>query len=1141
MAKQELKRARSRSTTNTTEERLEPQLQRAIEDEDEGRGLEKLRGLIDEARAKNQLQDHHLRIALMRSSLKNKIAATRYLLSEGAPPNGAPGNLGSPLLRSVERDHIAIVGELLRHGADPESCDKRGRTCLNMAAWKGHWNVLGLLIKNGANVNAKDNRDRNVLHNLAADKTMNWGDSVVELLLRERSLDSEAQDETKRTPLIWACAEGKRRFAEQLLTRPLGRANIDATEIRDKTSLHLAAIHNRDDIVELLLLYGADVHAQSDGGWTPFHNSCQNGCEKIVRQLVKAGSDINGKLLNGRSGLHLAAEGGHVEVVKYLLSFKHIKRTARDSFGSTPFLRAAQYKRNEIVDLLAPYNNLEFLSADAIGACKGFSATIVDFGNYSHGNKAEKQTVGNKTDKKTVFELLYARDTINPRKPAVTIRPKPGEFRWIHLPANNMAWVESLLTKLFIEEGGNDIDGFKALERSLTNQHRGHRSHSHFMRPLCQKTTRSAPKQPETENPKIILNGPEARPMDDPTPLSRQSTATSGDLINSLSDLADTKFFQKDRSKKGKGSKSPKPAPETPTPKELRKVKYLNKISPSPTSPGRKDFPQTSRGNLFLFLPYLHFESSERCGRMQEAIERAEKYPRSHPRSDPASSHDEMLIRAHLASSTASLHVRRTLDQSFYHNIDTQARDKDQVVYRYQKNRRENPRKDPNIVMVDQLWMWVLGKDLVITAFPQRWGQPKRDPLNVLDSIIEDLNDTTREPVQSVYDLAMVITGRCCGVFDRHRGGDEDYQFLDMFESSIGDATDCDSRLFDDFNRASRHASAWLQHHRRLNRPARLMPYVSSKKAFAETDAGGIDDLRTPEDFKRGPEFIDKLLDIGQETNLLAETKDIRDELNMIRKVLEDQQHVLPTIEAAICEIYADEQIAQRDVKKSFASQGKTVATHIKDIDRMDKQATKIYVSVTDMLDLKQKHANAFEARFARDQASATARQSQTVMVFTIVTIIFLPMSFLAAVFAINVKEFPNNEGGLPIGWVAKYMFGIGLSISFPMIFFAFYLDDIGAAARRLRGWRFKRQAEREECEVEVDKKSVLDLPGMDQVFSVARSARKSVENGGWVRERFSGSVRRPGTVGSLKAGFNGKGEGNTGFRIKNSVDIESG
>jgi hypothetical protein len=140
------------------------------------------------------------------------------------------------------------------------------------------------------------------------------------------------------------------------------------------------------------------------------------------------------------------------------------------------------------------------------------------------------------------------------------------------------------------------------------------------------------------------------------------------------------------------------------------------------------------------------------------------------------------------------------------------------------------------------------------------------------------------------------------------------------------------------------------------------------------------------ENFMRGPLFVDKLLDIGQETDLLAETKDIRDELNMIRKVLDDQLQVLPDLGAAVCEIYYNEHRSQYDVKKKFKEQIKAVELHIKDIERMEAQAERIYSSITDMLDLKQKHANAFEARFARDQAAGTARQSQTIMVFTIVS-----------------------------------------------------------------------------------------------------------------------------------------------------------
>lgn len=56
--------------------------------------------------------------------------------------------------------------------------------------------------------------------------------------------------------------------------------------------------------------------------------------------------------------------------------------------------------------------------------------------------------------------------------------------------------------------------------------------------------------------------------------------------------------------------------------------------------------------------------------------------------------------------------------------------------------------------------------DTVITCFPERWDQPKQDPLNVIDGIVEETNAKTRSPIQSVYDLAMVITGRASGLFE---------------------------------------------------------------------------------------------------------------------------------------------------------------------------------------------------------------------------------------------------------------------------------------------------------------------------------------------------------------------------------------
>jgi ankyrin repeat protein len=382
----------TRSRSSDHNERLEPQLLRAAENDDK----ELLRQVIDAARVKGQLSENFLRIALMRSSEKGKISATQYLLSQGARPDGAVGNRLSPLLRAVQGNNVAIVQLLLAHGASPEAADKKGRTALMTAAWKNHWHILSLLIARGADPNGKDLRGRNVLHNLAADKQLDWGDEVIQLLLKQDiHIDGEdGKDNLGRSPLHWACATGKLRLAEMLLTRPCGhKANVNAVEVRGKSSLHIAAAHDRNDIVEMLLKYGADVHAQSDGNWTPLHNACEKGSEKIVRILLGAGAEPNAKLLNGMMPLHLAAQGGHCDVVECLLARKDIKRAARDSFGITPFLRAAQHKQKEIVNLLAPFNQTNSLSEDALGACNGFNATIVDFGNFHNENRVRKRTL----------------------------------------------------------------------------------------------------------------------------------------------------------------------------------------------------------------------------------------------------------------------------------------------------------------------------------------------------------------------------------------------------------------------------------------------------------------------------------------------------------------------------------------------------------------------------------------------------------------------------------------------------------------------------------------------------------------------------------------------------------------------------
>lgn len=1089
-----MSRSRSRSSLGSDyHDRLEPRLLRAAENND----TNDLKQILDAARANGQFSPTFLGIGLMRSSERGCIEATQFLLREGANVDVA-GNRVSPLFRAVERNHVGIVRLLLESGACPETKDKEGRTALMMAALNNHWHVLQLLISRGADVNARDNKKRNVLHNLAADKDCDWGGDVVDLLLKTK-IEIEAKDELGRTPLHWACATGKIHFAELLLNRPQGpKASINAVECRNKTALHIATAHDREDVVELLLRYNADVNAKSDGGWTPLHNACDRGCEKIVRILLKAGAEINSQLLNGITPLHLAAQAGHLDVVKCLLERPDLKSRTRDSFGSTPFLRAAQFKRKDIVQLLAPFNHVKALSEDASNACKAFDATIVDFGNFRNENRVMKVAV---------YDLLYGRDKRNPNKPAVTTLPdnvKATNFRWIHLPADNMAWVEALLTKWFIEEGANDVEGFKGLEKSFNQQHRGQRIHSQFMRPLCQSTPRALRIREDTqpdqtaENsvPQVVINGQASSDN-----VSDKKHKTSGSKSNKVEVPSQDEDSTSGKKTKGNVKRS-KNLNDTPKSGSKNKSGLVSAVEKRSRSSGAscKDPPGTAGSNICVFMPYLHFETAEGRRKMKEAIRRTETFQwYSSSSKDP--SRDELLIRAHLMSSTTSLHIRRTLHEFFYPNIDTQMRDQNQVVYRYQTRWQDHnrPWKEPKIFMVDQLWMWILGKDLIVTSFPQRWEQPKNDPLNVLDGIIEDINSKTRDPVRSVYELATIISGRCSGFFDRHRMGDAEYKFIDMFEASIGIATDRETVLFNEFNIASAQASEWLKHHRQSRRFSQKLESMSRDRRDSQTEDNCLDETwEAEEELGEQPLFVDKLLDIGQETDLLAEAKDIRDELNMIRTVLEYQKQVLFDLQEAICDIYLGEHRSQQEIKKRFREQQRIIDMHVKDVDRMDKQTERIYNSITDLLDLKQKHANAFEARFARDQAAGTTRQSRTIMVFTIVTVIFLPLSFIASFFAINVQEFPHADGNtnLPLPYVLKYIFGIGFAISIPLILLALSVDDIRYGSRKvyrhLRGWIVRNRRRR----LSTAGRSAITSRALEiQTIMSAAKSRKSVES----------------------------------------------
>lgn len=475
-----------------------------------------LQDLIAQARQENILDDNLLRLGVQNCSKKGNAACARVLLENGAPTD-TTGSKGSPALfwavsQPQNKGHQAVAKLLLTPKGTYRACpadkdwrDEHGRTLVQSAAWRNHAEALQLLLDAGADVNARDLEKQTVLHSLAADKKGKWDCDarmrVVSMLL-ERPVDVNLRDDRWRTALHWACATGKTEFVDKLISRSqYQKPDLNIRTDRGKTALNLAcSTPPIPATVEKLLKAGADPQIKSDGGWTCLHVSAviQNSVEIVELLLSHCPALLNAQTSTQLTALHCAAEAGSQAVVQHLLSKPGIKLNAKDAFYTTPLLRAAQQGHLQTVDRLAPYNNIDRLSHYAADACNGFEATIVDF----RGVGSDHQNI---VQKRSVYEVLYAKEkdddhTVTTRVDKLKSRARPGggtneraskpRFRWIHLPANNLAWVEALIAKAFIEGDCTDLEGFKAVERSFSHQHRGSKLHSQFMTPLCHRQER---------------------------------------------------------------------------------------------------------------------------------------------------------------------------------------------------------------------------------------------------------------------------------------------------------------------------------------------------------------------------------------------------------------------------------------------------------------------------------------------------------------------------------------------------------------------------------------------------------------------------------------------------------------------------
>jgi hypothetical protein len=177
---------------------------------------------------------------------------------------------------------------------------------------------------------------------------------------------------------------------------------------------------------------------------------------------------------------------------------------------------------------------------------------------------------------------------------------------------------------------------------------------------------------------------------------------------------------------------------------------------------------------------------------------------------------------------------------------------------------------------------------------------------------------------------------------------------------------------------------------------------------------------------------FEQIFSVTTETELLREIQDMKDELNMLSAVFNDQRSVLKKVGENI-ESNRKSLLAKSKDNSTSKPNHASPSDHLKDgnevhlveaslsvftfqqqshkhmghIKRMQDQANQAYRNVSirlmphnrantysdqlqDLLNLKQQQANVLEARVNRNQSIIAKEQNKTIMVFTIVTIIFV-------------------------------------------------------------------------------------------------------------------------------------------------------
>ncbi|KAI2783600.1 hypothetical protein F4815DRAFT_442467 [Daldinia loculata] len=307
--------------------------------------------------------------------------------------------------------------------------------------------------------------------------------------------------------------------------------------------------------------------------------------------------------------------------------------------------------------------------------------------------------------------------------------------------------------------------------------------------------------------------------------------------------------------------------------------------------------------------------------------------------------------------------------------IDTQRLDTDPIRPRRHGGRnaknanakriREDP--SPKWLMSRQLWLWKLDDNTIITAIPSRANGM------TADTLLETIRQGNLDILTTPNDLIKRILYETVSFLDEFKWAGLGNHILDIFEGEIATETDREAGFFKNFSSGN----------------------------WSPNNVNGF---------------------IQEAAHCTYRVRDIRDELHLLRQVLETQAKVVADFAAIFWPSSTpgsqkQGHIASKDLRESFIRDC-GLQSLIQRVRRMESDASTTLEGLSTIIQAMQAQASLKEAEQSRFL-------NLMILPFTIITVIFTPLSFLTSLFAVNTLGFPHNDDGelrLPASWFSWRM-----------------------------------------------------------------------------------------------------------------------